>query len=1445
MTAPTTDSATHSPEEPWRTLHVPLNDLKLAPTDVARFISHRQCQRYLRLRLHQRAYGEEFLRANDVVPLTIPPMLRREGDAFEQATVEAISRVYRTVRLDRDAPGGNRRDPDNERVIAYIEALEPGETLILAQPRITARLGAWQLRGDVDVLKLWRGTDGALGAFLADIKSSRADRLEHHLQVAIYTLMLEEIFREHGIAHHEIQTGVIFRGPRHTDNEMSDDERAEMERQREAARQFFGLENGLLERVEDRETYTEIVEDLVTGDESVALRIARLPFDEVEYHLEAKCDGCIYNEYCMRRAAERDDVSLIPHLTAHDRSALRRNGIRTVAEVAALPLGTESEDAAPDAQELRRALATTWPLSARLDEIIYRARRYRASKGDAYDAPPFIPNKGYTSLPYSDATHNPNLVTIYIDVGHDYLQDRLYMLGARVVANVGGKPTRSRTIVEMTAEPPETGDIEREIIERWTQRVIAAVIRLAAPDADGEPKAPIHLVFWNRRAQDQLLNGLARHFETVLGTTPLYDFLTQRAAFDTQIASYLQEEIRDFRNYPLLCQSLQSVAIFRKFDWNSPAPFRKIFRTGLFDYIGRLNDDEDGDPGWYYRRARYSSEIPLEYAYAAWGELENYEDAALKDRSATYHRATPELLRAFCSRRLEALEHIAGDFTGNQWTEKSTFQLPDLDAFEDTAASLAEALEEFVLIERHVDLAAWKAARLPAPEQRVVNGDTLLVRYTDDDQTPETRIRNSENRRRQALREKLESELPDDGESKLNREQKSATAWDHQGMVVRLQIVVDGLDTDLDTLLGVTGLRDDSWVVIAPRLDVDRRLPADQREPYTPTAKQLLWAARGTILRLVAERDEAGKALSAFVEVEMRNWSARHDGFTFSDFQKRPFENGQLYTIDPDPNDLTASRAYNTVKALAEGGRSALYDRLTGAGPNAADWPDAAVAGQLRFLAGLEALQDVGFHDFEPSKRDFIGEHGRTPTLLVQGPPGTGKSYTTAFAILARMQGALSADIDYRVLVSCKTHAAIDVVIKQVLEVRQALERYRLRHPEIFEAYFDERILTTPIFRIRPRGDVPEGVTALNGRNKETGEDHVINELAKRRQCVAAGTPGTVYKIIKDRWRSGSIFGREMIDCAIIDEASQVGLPEAIMATLLLKPGGQLIVVGDPRQMPPIVKHDWEREFRRTAKNFNIHESLFTALQNLEPPVPMVQFEQSFRLHNDMADFLRESIYLADGIDYFSKRADVIAPARYDDPFVAAILDPDHPMIVVVHDEESSQKQNLFERRLIAPVLEALSHPAVHGLDPEDGFGVVVPHRAQRAALQDVARNLTTGDVRLNLDRMLAAVDTVERFQGGERDVIIVSATESDRQYLLTAGEFLYDPRRLTVAVSRARKKVILVAARSVFETFVTDEELFANTLLWKRLLRRTCRERLWSGQFDGRNVEVWGNVRH
>src|SRR5712672_2421749 len=85
--------------------------------------------------------------------------------------------------------------------------------------------------------------------------------------------------------------------------------------------------------------------------------------------------------------------------------------------------------------------------------------------------------------------------------------------------------------------------------------------------------------------------------------------------------------------------------------------------------------------------------------------------------------------------------------------------------------------------------------------------------------------------------------------------------------------------------------------------------------------------------------------------------------------------------------------------------------------------------------------------------------------------------------------------------------------------------------------------------------------------------------------------------------------------------------------------------------------------------------------------------------------------------------------------------------------------------------------------------------------------------------------------RGGERTVIMVSATESDRAYLLASSTFLLDPRCLTVALSRPKRKLILVASRSSFSLFSTDEETFTNSLLWTNLLLRTCSTLLCEGE--------------
>ncbi|OWK35715.1 DNA2/NAM7 family helicase [Fimbriiglobus ruber] len=132
-----------------------------------------------------------------------------------------------------------------------------------------------------------------------------------------------------------------------------------------------------------------------------------------------------------------------------------------------------------------------------------------------------------------------------------------------------------------------------------------------------------------------------------------------------------------------------------------------------------------------------------------------------------------------------------------------------------------------------------------------------------------------------------------------------------------------------------------------------------------------------------------------------------------------------------------------------------------------------------------------------------------------------------------------------------------------------------------------------------------------------------------------------------------------------------MNLPEALMAALPLKAEALIVVVGEHRQMPPIVKHDWDAEARRTFRQFQAYRSLFDTLraQNL----PMIRFAESFRLHGAMAEFPRQEIYRHDGIAYHSKNTTVLNARPGGDVFTAAVLAPTYPLIVVVHDEGAAR----------------------------------------------------------------------------------------------------------------------------------------------------------------------------
>ncbi len=258
--------------------------------------------------------------------------------------------------------------------------------------------------------------------------------------------------------------------------------------------------------------------------------------------------------------------------------------------------------------------------------------------------------------------------------------------------------------------------------------------------------------------------------------------------------------------------------------------------------------------------------------------------------------------------------------------------------------------------------------------------------------------------------------------------------------------------------------------------------------------------------------------------------------------------------------------------------------------------------------------------------------------------------------------------------------------------------------------------------------------------------------------------------------------------------------------------------------MPPILAHAWDREARRDIRRARPHLSVFEYL--LEAGFARAALDESFRIPAEVADFLRRHVYAADGIDFrSSNRTRLPSAADIGEDWLRAALAPEHALVVVEHDEAGSQQSNEFEAALVEAIARAASEQL--NLDARRGIGVVVPHRAQKALL--AAR----------LPALADSIDTVERFQGGERDLIVVSATVSDREFAAGESGFLLEPRRLTVAVSRPRRKLIVVASRAVFDLIPADLDDYERGALWKHLRHESAARTLWQGEVAGHRVTV------
>jgi predicted RecB family nuclease len=370
----------------------------VSPTDVSQYLTLSRCERFLRLRLYQNENGVGFLKNFGVNSVPIPPLLTETGQDFEENLAQKFKPAIDCKKEAIEING--KRQPDNNRLLEVATNLAPSKICYFLQPRLVAHLGNWEVRGEADLVQFRRDSEHQLHIFVLDFKSSSKVKVEHKLQVAFYKAMLATIFPDTSI-----RTGVQCAAG--------------------------------LEKIADQAIYDAEVVALVTGGNSSAERIATLPFDDLFFALNSRCDGCHYHEFCFKDAHETGDLSLLPHLSPREKKAFRGVGLRTVDDLACL---TNPDTLATLAQT---------PVGAYQAEWVARAKKQ--SDGYARPAP---------TLPFVSETFHPNLIMIYFDAQEDYVDKRLWFLAAKVERYESRSPTapcapmRTNLILSRSSCPP-------------------------------------------------------------------------------------------------------------------------------------------------------------------------------------------------------------------------------------------------------------------------------------------------------------------------------------------------------------------------------------------------------------------------------------------------------------------------------------------------------------------------------------------------------------------------------------------------------------------------------------------------------------------------------------------------------------------------------------------------------------------------------------------------------------------------------------------------------------------------------------------------------------------------------------------------------------------------------------------------------------------------------
>lgn len=409
---------------------------------------------------------------------------------------------------------------------------------------------------------------------------------------------------------------------------------------------------------------------------------------------------------------------------------------------------------------------------------------------------------------------------------------------------------------------------------------------------------------------------------------------------------------------------------------------------------------------------------------------------------------------------------------------------------------------------------------------------------------------------------------------------------------------------------------------------------------------------------------------------------------------------------------------------------------------------------------------------------------------VVHGPPGTGKTTTIVQAIRLVLQ------TEKQVLVCAPTNTAVDLLTEKLIE--QGINVLRVGHParvsedllkstidgqiQMHENYKDIKSLrrnaeeyfkmASKYKRAMGRDDYKQRTlyyTEARNCIKESRllEDYIVNSLFENSQVICC-TPVT---------SNNKALAKKRFNTLFFDEASQA--LEAISWIPLLK-CNRVIFSGDHFQLPPVVKS-------AKAKQEGLDKTMLDRCTKIDAISTLLN--RQYRMHQHIMQFSNAYFYNNE-LEADATVKDTLLSLNEDIDILhipVELIDTAGCSFDEVQNPETLSLSNKGEADLVFKHLELLLQQYQHaGETTKLDIGIISPYKEQRELLKESLQNFDYSEYLVNeLD-----VKTIDGFQGEERDVIYISLVRSNPNSEIG---FLSDIRRMNVALTRAKKKLVVI----------------------------------------------------